>query len=310
MGLTVGEMLHAVASTFGFVSADGTRLQGWSNDGAGVPLIISNGLGTIPKMWPSLTRADSGYATLTWYYRGTFGSDRPADPARVRIRDHADDLVALMDARGVERALIAGWSFGVDVAFEVAQRHPDRVAGLLAVAGIPGGTFTTLGEPLRIPRGLRRPLAVAIARLGRRSGPALNWFAAHVPVNPRSVWLLTHTGFMLPGADPGVLRGALAEFLQQDWGWYYGLALAATEHAPLDLSLVRCPTTLLVARQDVLTSMRTVLAAAKTIPDTRIVTVSGSHFVPLEHPEQVTLALAELSRRCHVDAQGLYAAGT
>ena len=297
-------------STFEFLSADGTRLRGWSNDGAGPPLILSNGLGTIPEMWPSLFRADSGYSTLTWYYRGTFGSERPADPTRVRVQDYAEDLLALMDARGIERAMLAGWSLGVDIAFEVAQRHPDRVAGLLAVAGIPGGTFTTLGEPLRVPPGVRRPLAVAIARLGRRSGPALNWFASRVPINRRTVWLLSHSGFMLPGADPDVLGPAVARFLQQDWGWYYALALAATEHTPLDLALVRCPTTLLVARHDVLTSMSAILAAATAIPDTQVVTMSGSHFVPLEHPGQVSAALSELSRRCEVGAQGLYAAGT
>lgn len=295
-------------STFEFVSADGTRLRGWSNDGAGPPLVVSNGLGTIPQMWPSLSHADSGYSTFTWYYRGTFGSDRPGDPARVRVRDYAEDLVALMDARGIDRALIAGWSFGVDVAFEVAQRHPDRVAGLLAVAGIPGGTFTTMGAPLRIPTCLRRPLAVAVARLGRRSGPALNWLAPRVPLDRRTAWLLSHSGFMLPGADPDVLVAAMAEFLRQDWGWYCALALAATEHCPPDLSLVQCPTTLLVARQDVLTSMHAMLDAAATIPDARTLVLSGSHFVPLEHPDVVVDALAALARRCSLNVNRLYVA--
>ncbi|MBW3639990.1 MAG: alpha/beta hydrolase [Actinobacteria bacterium] len=297
-----------MSSTFEFLSADGIRLRGWCNDGAGPPLIVSPGLGTVPQMWPSLVGADSGYSTFTWYHRGTFGSTRPAELSRVRVRDHAEDLVALMDSRGIERALVAGWSLGVDVGFEVAQRHPDRVAGLLAVAGIPGGTFTTMGAPLRIPRGLRRPLATAIARLGRRSGPVLNWLAARTPLDRRTAWLLSHSGFMLPGAEPESLLAALAAFLRQDWGWYYALALAATEHRPLDLSLVQCPATLLVARQDVLTSMRAILDAAPAIPDARTLVLSGSHFVPLEHPEVVVDALAALFRRCSLYADRLYAA--
>lgn len=113
---------------------------------------------------------------------------------------------------------------------------------------------------------------------------------------------------MLPGADPDVLVAAMAEFLRQDWGWYYALALAATEHCPLDLSLVQCPTTLLVARQDVLTSMHAVLDAAATVPDARTLVLSGSHFVPLEHPDVVVDALAALVRRCSLNVNRLYVA--
>ncbi len=140
-------------TTFDFPSADGTVLRGWAGDGDGLPLVISNGLGTIPQAWPALVAPDSGYRAWTWYQRGTFGSQRPGDPTRIRVEDHVKDAVALMDARGVERALVACWSVGVNVGFELAERHPDRVAGLLAVAGVPGGTFATMGGPLRIPRG-------------------------------------------------------------------------------------------------------------------------------------------------------------
>jgi pimeloyl-ACP methyl ester carboxylesterase len=57
----------------------------------------------------------------------------------VRVQDHVDDAVALLDAMGMERALVACWSIGVNIGFELAQRHPDRVAGLMAVAGVPAG---------------------------------------------------------------------------------------------------------------------------------------------------------------------------
>ena len=62
---------------------------------------------------------------------------------------------------------MAAWSIGVNVAFELAQRHPERVAGLMAVAGVPGGTFATMGGPLRVPRRLRRPLSTRVARAAR-----------------------------------------------------------------------------------------------------------------------------------------------
>ncbi|MCW2613137.1 MAG: short chain dehydrogenase, partial [Frankiales bacterium] len=128
----------AAPHTFDATSTDGTVVRGWTNDQDGVPLLVSNGLGSVPSAWPSLLAPDCGYRAVTWYHRGTFDTARPADRTHVRVQDHVDDLLAVMDAAGLERAVLAAWSIGVNVAFEAARAHPDRVAGLLAVAGVPG----------------------------------------------------------------------------------------------------------------------------------------------------------------------------
>lgn len=285
-------------TTFDVRSADGTVLRGWRNDERdGVPLLICNGLGTIPQAWPGLVAPDSGYRTCTWYHRGTFGSQRPADPARIRVEDHVDDAVAVLDHLGVERTLVACWSIGVNVAFELAQRHPDRVAGVLAVAGVPGGTFATMGGPLGVPRRVRRTLATRLARAAQTAGPVLSWAAHRVPVDRRVAWLVTHSGFMLPAARTDVVAPMLREFLGQDWGWYFSLAVAAGEHPQMDLSFVTCPVTLLAGRHDVLTSMHDVVAAASRIPHAQVIVLPGSHFLPLERPAEVSTALGELAGR-------------
>jgi 3-oxoadipate enol-lactonase len=126
-----------MATTFDFTSSDGTRIVGWRNDAPGLPVVISNGLGTPPAAWPEVIRPDSGLRVASWYYRGTGDGDRPRDPDRIRIGDHVDDLISLMDAEGMDQALLACWSLGVNVGFEAARRHPDRVAGLLAVPVFP-----------------------------------------------------------------------------------------------------------------------------------------------------------------------------
>lgn len=285
-------------TTFDVLSADGTQLRGWAGDGDGPPLLLSNGLGTIPQAWPALLAPNSGYRTISWYQRGTFGSARPADESRIRVEHHVEDALAVMDARGVERALVASWSVGVNVAFELAERHPERVAGLLAVAGVPGGTFATMGGPLRVPRRLRHPLATRTAQATRLAGPALSWLAPRVPLNRRTAWLISHSGFMLPGADPEALVPMLEEFIRQDWGWYMRLAVAAAEHEPMDLAFVQCPVTLVAGRHDVLTSMHDVTATAARIPHAQVTVLPGSHFLPLEHPQLVHTALDELARRC------------
>ena len=75
-----------------------------------------------------------------------------------------------MDAFGIDAAIIIGWSLGVNVAFDFAQRHPQRVAGVLAVAGVPGESFSALFHPL--PRALRPGAGRISAHLLRYVGPA------------------------------------------------------------------------------------------------------------------------------------------
>ena len=89
----------------------------------------------------------------------------------------------------------------------------------------------------------------------------------------------------------------LREFVQQDWGWYFRLALGASTHAPMDLSELTCPVSLLAGRHDLLTSVGDVKAVAATLPQAQLTILPGSHFLTLEHPARVSSALDELAGR-------------
>ena len=287
--------------SFDFSSSDGTRVVGWRNDVPGdtgaLPVVISNGLGTPPTAWPTVIAEDSGFRVVTWYYRGTGGGERPADPSRIDVEDHVEDLLALMDHEGIERALIACWSLGVNVGFEFARTHPERVAGLMAVAGVPGGTFRAMFGPLRVPKRFRHRLGLTAARLGRRIGPQLSWIADHVPLNNATATVINHSGFMLPAARPELMIPALEEFRQHDFRWYFSLAVAAGEHEPMDLSFVKVPVTLVAGRYDVLTSMYDMVEAASQIPHAELHLLPGSHFLPLEYPDELAHELNCLAER-------------
>ncbi|TQK50383.1 pimeloyl-ACP methyl ester carboxylesterase [Streptomyces sp. SLBN-118] len=73
-----------------------------------------------------------GYAPTQ---RGHGDADRPADG--YRPEDFASDLVAFLDAAGIDRAILVGASSGGVPARIVAGSHPDRVAGLVLL-GVPG----------------------------------------------------------------------------------------------------------------------------------------------------------------------------
>lgn len=287
-------------SRFFVTGADGTNVAAWRNDGDGPPVVICPGLGTPPSAWPTLSRADSGFRVASWYWRGTGGGDRPADESRVRIADHVADCIALMDQEGMDRAVLAGWSMGVNIAFETALEHPDRVAGILAVAGVPGGTFQAMFEPFRVPRRLRHRLGVTGTRMMRRLGPGLDLLARAIPLTPTTARVIAHSGFVLPRATPERLMPALAEFREHDWRWYFTLALGAEDHQPMDVSGVRVPVRLVAGKWDVLTSPVDMAKVADALPDAQFEVLDGSHFLPLEFPDELVDELRALLARADV----------
>jgi len=297
-GTPVG--VRSPAQRFDVVSADGTRITAWHNAGdpGALPVVVSNGLGTPPEAWPAVLAERARFRAVGWYHRGTAGGARPADPTHIRVQDHVEDLLAVMDAQGLERAVLASWSLGVAVAFETARLHPDRVAGVLAVAGAPGGTFRAMGQPLGVPVSLRHPLGTSVARVLRLGGPALALVAKALPMTPMTARVIAHTGVVLPRATPDVLLPALREFRRHDWGWYMTLALGAAAHEPMDLSFVRVPTTLIAGRFDVLASYKVMRALVEQMPHAELKVLPGSHFLPLEFPAECADALADLGARC------------
>ncbi len=64
--------------------------------------------------------------------RGHGDTDKP--PAGYRVEDFADDVPLLLDALGIDRAVIAGHSGSCLVARRVAIDHPERIAGLVLEA--------------------------------------------------------------------------------------------------------------------------------------------------------------------------------
>ena len=279
-------------------AADGTALRAWSNGGIGVPVVISNGLGTPPTAWPTVMAAGSGFRAVTWSHRGLGGSGRPADPDAVRIQDHVNDLRCVMDAEGMDRALVVGWSIGVGVAFRFAELHPERVAGILGVAGVPGGSLQGMFGSLGLPRRLREPAGRLSTRLLPVVGPGLSVLAAGLP---RADHPFSLTGLEAVAREVRHAHSMMAvarAFAEHDWDWFTKLALAAGEQRPMDMSIVTCPVTLLAGRHDAVTSSRDILAVAAAIPDARVrVLPAGTHFVPLQYPDLMLDELRLLAAR-------------
>ena len=89
---------------------------------------------------PRLTRA--GYRVIVPYLRG-YGTTRFLDANAVRNGEPAalaSDIVALMDALKIDKAVLAGYDWGARTADIVAALWPERVKGLVSVSGYLSGS--------------------------------------------------------------------------------------------------------------------------------------------------------------------------
>lgn len=278
------------------ISADGTRLRAWTNDAEGPTVLLSNGLGTNPHAWPSLLKPDCGVRVISWNHRGTGGSARPADD-RVDLDAFVEDAVAIMDHADVATATVLSWSAGVTIAFELAGRHPDRVNGILAVAGVPGNTFATMLAPIKMPPFIAKKLMVGLARSGGLSGPVIAPLTKRIPWTNATANMLRWSRIINPAADPGELRTLLQEFCTTHPSWYAKLALGVSEHQRVSLSQIAVPVTFLAGKWDMLTGSRDMLSASKRVDGSRFRELESTHFIPVEFPQIVLDELRHLLAR-------------
>jgi pimeloyl-ACP methyl ester carboxylesterase len=278
-------------------SRDGTRLQAWTNDVAGPTVLLCNGLGTNPYSWPALLDPACGVRIISWNHRGTGGSERPADTEHVGIEAFVEDALAVMDDAGIEACVLMGWSMGVNTMFELAVQHPERVTGLFAVGGVPGGTFESMLAPVFVPRPLRRPITVNLARAMKLAGKPLTQIARRLPIGPVSYQVLSHSGFMLPMPDPELARRAIKEFLTTPIEWYMHLALHSSLHLRVSLRSIEVPTSFLAGKYDVLASSHDMRTAAERIPGATYDELRATHFISMEKPAEVHEALLDLLDR-------------
>ena len=102
--------------------------------GKGEPLVVLHGaymnIPTMGAIIPKLAETHRVYALEFQGHGRTTDIDRP-----ITYPNLADDVAAFMDAVGLERADIFGYSMGAGAALQVAIRHPDKVDQLVSASG-------------------------------------------------------------------------------------------------------------------------------------------------------------------------------
>ena len=98
----------------------------------GPVVVLSNSLGTTHTMWDANVAAlEEHFRVLRYDTRGHGCS--PVPPGPYTIDDLADDVVALLDDLGIDRAHFVGLSLGGMTGMRLAARNPDRVDRLVVL---------------------------------------------------------------------------------------------------------------------------------------------------------------------------------
>lgn len=148
---TVAGVLHHVAVPGGRLAVD-------EGEGTTAPVLAIHGISSHRRLWDWLRAADPDITLVAPDLRGR--ADSVGLPGPSSIAGHAADMVAVLDALGLETVTVLGMSMGAFVAVELATSHPTRVRSLALVDG---------GFPMATPPGLT-PELVPVAfqdRLGR-----------------------------------------------------------------------------------------------------------------------------------------------
>jgi pimeloyl-ACP methyl ester carboxylesterase len=114
------------------IESSGVTLAG-DEAGEGTPVVLLHGLTATRRYVVMGSRAleRSGHRVIAYDARGHGASSPAPDPDAYDYDDLVEDLRAVLDERGIERAVLAGASMGAHTAVRLALDAPERVAGLV-----------------------------------------------------------------------------------------------------------------------------------------------------------------------------------
>jgi len=223
--------------------------------GDGPPLVLIPGLGASLWLWEEqLPALSAHFTTIAFDNRGGGRSEAPAGP--YTIAQMADDVAAMLDALGIERAHVLGFSMGGFVAQEFALLHPHRVDRLVLAATSAGGATHVAMS------------AETAARFLAAGGDARDWIRNRLP--------LAYTdAYLADGSRVERMIDARLAHPQPAHGYQAQLAAAAVFDRAEDVQRIGVRTLVLAASGDLLVPEANARYLAERIPGGRLIVYRG-----------------------------------
>jgi 3-oxoadipate enol-lactonase len=233
------------------------------------PLVLSGSLGSTLEMWrPQVAALTERFRVIRIDHRGHGGS--PVPPGPYRVADLAGDVLALLDALGLDRVSWCGLSLGGMVGMHLASEAPQRIAALtLCCTSAHFPDATVWRERIAAVRdGGTAPIAAGVA--SRWFTP--DWAAAHPDVLAEAEQMVAGT------PDAGYLACCQAVEVWDHRG---------------RLPAVGAPTLVIAGSADPSTPVephaRTI---AEGIPGARLEILHAAHLATIERADEATPLIA------------------
>lgn len=234
-------------------------------------LVLNNGfIMNATTSWVHQTRALSKrYRLLQYDCRGQGQSDHPESPYSMEL--HADDLSALLDALKIEKAHIAGISYGGEVAQAFTLKYPDKVKSLVLM-----DTVSEVGAELQI---IVHSWVDAL-----KTGDALAFFNATVPWNFSPEFISSNTA---------LLEDAKKRYPMLDFPAVIRLCEAFLDvNFTKRLGEIKVPVCIIVGEKDLLKGIRYADILRKNIPHAEFHVLMGAgHASCWEKPQEFNSVL-------------------
>lgn len=234
-----------------------------ASHGGGAAVLLIAGLGLDAGSWqPQIEPLAHGHRVIVFDARGTGAAPAPEPP--YSIDDMAEDAVAVLDALGIGRAHVVGFSMGGLVAQTLAVRHPGRAASLTLAA-------TVLRLPPRSRAVIDAWARMAAAGLDREPF-----------VREQVAWVFTDRVL----ADAALTDAIVAGLCQAPFSaaGFTGQAAACLGFDSTSWAAnIAVPTLVVAGREDILIPIAASEALAATIPRARLAVLNGAgHGFPIE----------------------------
>jgi 3-oxoadipate enol-lactonase len=204
------------------------------------------------------------------------GSGRSPLGGGLSIPGFAEDVVAVMQANGIDRAHLVGHSMGTVICQHVAAGHPDKVASL-----------ALLGPAAELPEAGR---TVMRDRAAKARAEGMRPVADGLLQVAISAETRAH--------QPAVVALVRELLMAQDPEGYAQTAEALAVAKAADLAAIACPTLLLTGDEDGVAPPPAVRKLAGAIAGAEFRVYAGcGHWTPLERPREVTEAMLEFYLR-------------
>ena len=294
------------------LATDGTRL--WAREtrapgATGTPMICANGIGVSTIFWRYVEdRYSRERPVITWDYKGHGNSEFPRDLDGLTMEANADDMAAVLDAFGYERAILLGHSMGCQVIYEFAHRHAARAVMLVPMLGTYGRPVHTfldqelpslIGFVVSYHVGLLTPNVVSRAKrklFASRRGRAVASKLARLAG-------LVHHSHM----PQECLEDYLDHFAIQSPVVFLRMAEHMASHsAEHYLGELEVPTLVVAGGLDIFTPLYLSEEVAARLPEAELLVLpEGSHAALVEQPDVIHDRITTFMKARELDGQPL-----